>query len=112
LGGVLTVMQSPRFLLPVADKFLCEFDLYETFSRFYIVGHTNDKKSVRLLTIDRTASAGLHVSEHDSYYSLSELEDILANILTANKAHVRPHTRLEKMMSGFSWLTDLTGWFG
>lgn len=74
----------------VAEKEFChlhKFWLYETASRFYVVGGDVMERRFRLLKIDRTADNGhLSISEDDIVYGKIEMNKLLHTMDEGNKA--------------------------
>ncbi|KAF2031463.1 hypothetical protein EK21DRAFT_63010, partial [Setomelanomma holmii] len=69
------------------DKRLHKFSLYETSSRFYIVGTDIMEKQYRVLKIDRTAPPGhLNIFEDDNLYNRRGMHQLLNTIDEGNKA--------------------------
>jgi hypothetical protein len=64
-----------------------KFSLYETSSRFYLVGADNMDQQYRVLKIDRTAPPGhLNIFEDDIVYDKREMNQLLNAIDDGNKA--------------------------
>ncbi|KAF3163708.1 phosphatidylinositol-3,5-bisphosphate 5-phosphatase [Orbilia oligospora] len=65
-----------------------KFILYETSTRYYIVGSDSQDERYRMLKIDRTVDPGeLSIIEDDVVYSKDELTQLLAAIEDGNLAH-------------------------
>ena len=63
-----------------------KFSLYETVSRYYIVGGDISDKRFRILKIDRTADSGdLSIAEDDIIYTKIEMNQLLNAIDDGNK---------------------------
>lgn len=64
-----------------------KFSLYETASRFYLVGGNTLDRKFRILKIDRTADLGdLSIVEHDIVYTKKEMDQLLNTIDDGNKS--------------------------
>ena len=64
-----------------------KFTLYETASRYYLVGADVTDQAFRILKIDRTADSGeLSLADDDTIYSKSELHELLNAIDDGNRA--------------------------
>jgi hypothetical protein len=59
--------------------------VYETKTRFFIVGSNRHKTKFRLLKLDRTDLTELSVSEDPFFYSRKQIQDLLNMIDTGNK---------------------------
>ncbi|RDW80822.1 hypothetical protein BP5796_05520 [Coleophoma crateriformis] len=74
----------------VGDRGVCKmhkFSLYETSSRYYIVGADVMDRRFRILKIDRTADSGqLGIGEDDIVYNKEEMTNVLNTIEDGNKA--------------------------
>lgn len=69
-------------------KRMHKFSLYETHSRYYIIGSDIMDKQYRVLKIDRTAPPGvLNIFEDDILYNMREMNQLLLTIDDGNKAH-------------------------
>ncbi|KAI9330793.1 SacI homology domain-containing protein [Zopfochytrium polystomum] len=64
----------------------CKFTLYETKSRFYIIGFNKTQDCMRVLKIDRTTPYELNVTEDDVTYNKAEIRDLITMIENGNKA--------------------------
>lgn len=63
------------------------FSLYETSSRFYIVGGDILDQKFRILKVDRTVESGdLRIDEDESVYTKSEMNEILNTVDNGNKS--------------------------
>ncbi|KAF1942984.1 polyphosphoinositide phosphatase [Clathrospora elynae] len=68
-------------------KRMHKFSLYETSTRFYLVGADITDRQYRVLKIDRTAAPGhLSIFEDDIVYNRRELRQLLDTITDGNKA--------------------------
>ncbi|EMD69545.1 hypothetical protein COCSADRAFT_32245 [Bipolaris sorokiniana ND90Pr] len=68
-------------------KRMHKFSLYETSSRFYLIGADITDRQFRVLKIDRTAAPGhLNIFEDDIVYSRREMHQLLDTIADGNKA--------------------------
>ena len=64
-----------------------KFILYETASRYYLVGGDVMDQTFRILKIDRTADSGeLSLADDDTFYSKTELHELLNAIDDGNRA--------------------------
>lgn len=74
----------------VGEKGVCKlhkFSLYETASRYYLVGGDIVDKKFRILKIDRTAESGsLSVAEDDIVYTKKEMNQLLNAVDDGNKS--------------------------
>ncbi|PKA54060.1 Phosphoinositide phosphatase SAC3 [Apostasia shenzhenica] len=68
------------------DCYLQKFRLYETRSKFYMVGRDKDRTLWRVLTIDRLEPFDLNIREDSAMYSESECNDLLKRIHEGNKS--------------------------
>ncbi|KAF2428996.1 polyphosphoinositide phosphatase [Tothia fuscella] len=67
-------------------KTMSKFTLYETSTRFYLVGHDALDKRFRVLKIDRTAPPGhLNIFEDDIVYDKRRIDQLLNTIEEGNK---------------------------
>ncbi|XP_038990269.1 phosphoinositide phosphatase SAC2-like [Phoenix dactylifera] len=66
--------------------YLQKFGLYETVSKFYMVGRDKSRRLWRVLTIDRLEPCGLNISEDPTVYSEIECYDMLNRIHDGNKS--------------------------
>eukprot|EP00123_Amoebidium_parasiticum_P009413 comp19455_c1_seq1/m.22623 comp19455_c1_seq1/g.22623 ORF comp19455_c1_seq1/g.22623 comp19455_c1_seq1/m.22623 type:complete len:638 (-) comp19455_c1_seq1:1554-3467(-) len=73
--------------LPPVTTSIQRIVLYETKTRFYVVGSTQDDVKFRVMKIDRTAPTELIISDDKIEYSKSEVQDLLATIHEGNKAN-------------------------
>ncbi|KAL6160953.1 phosphatidylinositol-3 [Exserohilum turcicum] len=68
-------------------KRMHKFSLYETSTRFYLIGADITDKQFRVLKIDRTAAPGhLNIFEDDIVYNRREMHQLLDTIADGNKA--------------------------
>lgn len=74
----------------VGEEGVCQmhrFSLYETASRYYLVGGDVVDRKFRILKIDRTADSGdLSVTEDDIVYTKKEMNQLLNTVDDGNKA--------------------------
>ncbi|RDL40007.1 Uncharacterized protein BP5553_04347 [Venustampulla echinocandica] len=81
----------------VGDQGVCKmhkFSLYETTTRYYLVGTNIMDSRFRILKIDRTADAGsLSIAEDDIVYSKKEMSQLLNAIDDGNKGTGGLHLR-------------------
>lgn len=71
--------------LPPVTEVMQHLVLYETKSRFYVVGSNLSQSKFRMLKLDRTDCTGLSVAEDPTVYSKSELDAMLTMIDGGNK---------------------------
>ncbi|ORY37329.1 hypothetical protein LY90DRAFT_511260 [Neocallimastix californiae] len=64
---------------------LNKFSLYETKTRFYILGTNQNEEKYRVLKIDRTVPEELIITDDDVIYSKQEIVQLLAMIEDGNK---------------------------
>ena len=76
--------------LKVGEEGVCKmhrFSLYETASRYYLVGGDVVDRRFRILKIDRTADSGdLSIAEDDIVYTKKEMNQLLNTVDDGNKA--------------------------
>lgn len=66
---------------------LTGFRIYETATRYYIIGHTQDELQFSVLKIDRTLAEDKFVLEEDeTEYDKAEIEDMLAALEAGNSS--------------------------
>ncbi|KAI8918447.1 SacI homology domain-containing protein [Powellomyces hirtus] len=65
---------------------LNKFTLYETRTRFFIVGSNQSDERFRVLKIDRTDANELNVIDDEVVYSKAEIQELLSMIENGNKA--------------------------
>ena len=74
----------------VGEEGICQmhrFSLYETASRYYLVGGDVVDRKFRILKIDRTAESGdLSIAEDDIVYTKKEMNQLLNTVDDGNKA--------------------------
>ena len=74
----------------VGEEGICQmhrFSLYETASRYYLVGGDVVDRKFRILKIDRTADSGdLSIAEDDIVYTKKEMNQLLNTVDDGNKA--------------------------
>jgi len=59
--------------------------LYETKSKFYLVGSNNTQTSFRVLKIDRVDPKNLEVSDDNTVYTTKEIRELLTMIDVGNR---------------------------
>ncbi|KYQ90630.1 putative sac domain-containing inositol phosphatase [Tieghemostelium lacteum] len=74
-----------NYLLPNSIFTLQRFVLYETKTRFYLVGSNKIKNRFRLIKIDRTDENDVVISEDPTEYNKEQIQDLLTMIGNANK---------------------------
>ncbi|KAI9679257.1 MAG: phosphatidylinositol-3,5-bisphosphate 5-phosphatase [Caeruleum heppii] len=80
-----TAEEEPETAEPVCN--MHRFSLYETATRYYIVGANLSDNRFRVLKIDRTAESGdLSLAEDDIVYDKREMNEILNTIDDGNKS--------------------------
>ncbi|GAM26714.1 hypothetical protein SAMD00019534_098890 [Acytostelium subglobosum LB1] len=73
------------YIMPITAFSMQKFVLYETKSRFYLVGSNRTKNRFRLLKIDRTYEDRVVISEDPTEYNKVQLQELLTMIENANK---------------------------
>ncbi|GFP97623.1 phosphoinositide phosphatase sac4 [Phtheirospermum japonicum] len=76
---------SPSRLAP-PDGFMQKFRLYETRSKFYMVGRDKSRTFWKVLKIDRLELAELNIREDSTIYTERECSDLLRRIHEGNRA--------------------------
>jgi len=71
-----------------AVKTIQRIALYETKSRFYVVGSNNTQSSFRVLKIDRQDPKNLHISDDKTLYNNREIRDLLTMIDVGNRSKI------------------------
>ncbi|RZC85936.1 hypothetical protein C5167_026609 [Papaver somniferum] len=66
------------------NSFLMNFRLYETQSRFYMVGRNKSKTIWRIMKIDRSEPTELNIAEDSTTYSEAECFDLLTRLREGN----------------------------
>ena len=66
-------------------KFLQKFRLYETRSKFYLVGRDKSRTLWRVLKIDRLESTDLGIQEDPTSYTENECQELLWRIHEGNR---------------------------
>nr|XP_009391717.1 PREDICTED: phosphoinositide phosphatase SAC3 isoform X4 [Musa acuminata subsp. malaccensis] len=69
-----------------ANCYLQMFELYETHSKFYMIGRNQSKALWRVLKIDRSESSELNICEDSTTYSESECKELLNRVHEGNKS--------------------------
>ena len=87
---------SPVFYSP-AVKTIQRIALYETKSRFYVVGSNNTQSRFRVLKIDRQDPRRLNISDDTTVYNSREIRELLTMIDVGNRSKVG-----QKMGSGLT----------
>uniref|UniRef100_A0A0D9VQB8 SAC domain-containing protein n=1 Tax=Leersia perrieri TaxID=77586 RepID=A0A0D9VQB8_9ORYZ len=67
------------------DKFLQKFRLYETRSKFYLIGRDKTRTLWRVLKIDRMESTELEIEEDPTSYTENECQELLWRIHEGNR---------------------------
>ncbi|KAL3622790.1 hypothetical protein CASFOL_033398 [Castilleja foliolosa] len=73
-------------LSPPQEVFMQKFRLYETQSKFYLVGRDKSRTFWKVLKIDRSEPSELNIREDPTTYTERECSDILRRIHEGNKA--------------------------
>ena len=86
-----------------AVKTLQRIALYETKSRFYLVGSNNTQTSFRVLKIDRQDPKNLHISDDKTIYTNREIRNLLTMIDVGNRSKIgqKIGSGLTKTVSAF-----------
>lgn len=86
-----------------AVKTLQRIALYETKSRFYLVGSNNTQTSFRVLKIDRQDPRGLNISDDKTIYNNREIRNLLTMIDVGNRSKIgqKIGSGLTKTVSAF-----------
>jgi len=79
--------ESSGFFRP-AVKTIQRIALYETKSRFYVVGSNNTQSSFRVLKIDRLDPKNLNISDDKTLYNNREIRDLLTMIDVGNRSKI------------------------
>ncbi|EFA81303.1 Putative sac domain-containing inositol phosphatase 3 [Heterostelium album PN500] len=74
-----------NYVMPITSFSMQKFVLYETRSRFYLVGSNRTKSRFRLLKIDRTTEEDVVISEDPTEYNKQQLQELLTMIENANR---------------------------
>ncbi|KAG6513310.1 phosphoinositide phosphatase SAC3-like [Zingiber officinale] len=69
-----------------AGGYLQSFELYETQSKFYMIGRSKAKNFSRVLKIDRSEPSELNIDEDSTTYSEDECKELLNRIHEGNKS--------------------------
>ena len=80
-----------------AVKTIQRIALYETKSRFYVVGSNNVQSKFRVLKIDRMDPKRLNISDDPAVYNSKEIRDLLTMIDVGNRSKIG-----QKMGSGLT----------
>ncbi|XP_076064117.1 polyphosphoinositide phosphatase FIG4 [Oratosquilla oratoria] len=96
-----TKMSDLQFHLIIND--LQKMALYETKSRFYLIGSNNTQTKFRVLKIDRTEPYELVVTDDKVEYSEKQIKELLSMINEGNRTHMgqRHSTGLTRTVSAF-----------
>ncbi|KNA09861.1 hypothetical protein SOVF_149670 [Spinacia oleracea] len=81
--------EEPQLFYPSlssSQPFMQKFRLYETRSKFYMVGRDKSRTYCRVLTIDRSEPCELNIHEDPATYTESECNEILKRINEGNKS--------------------------
>ncbi|GFP82126.1 phosphoinositide phosphatase sac4 [Phtheirospermum japonicum] len=73
-------------LSPPQEVFMQKFRLYETRSKFYMVGRDKSRTFWKILKIDRSEPSELNIREDPTTYTERECSDLLRRIHEGNKA--------------------------
>ena len=93
----------PTAVFRPAVKTLQRIALYETKSRFYLVGSNNTQTSFRVLKIDRQDPKNLHISDDKTIYTNREIRNLLTMIDVGNRSKIgqKIGSGLTKTVSAF-----------
>ena len=93
----------PTAVFRPAVKTLQRIALYETKSRFYLVGSNNTQTSFRVLKIDRQDPKNLHISDDKTIYTNREIRTLLTMIDVGNRSKIgqKIGSGLTKTVSAF-----------
>lgn len=89
--------RSPPVFYSPAVKTIQRIALYETKSRFYVVGSNNTQSRFRVLKIDRQDPRRLNISDDTTVYNSREIRELLTMIDVGNRSKVG-----QKMGSGLT----------
>ncbi|XP_022862461.1 phosphoinositide phosphatase SAC4-like [Olea europaea var. sylvestris] len=79
------LLSPPPLISPPPDGFMQKFRLYETRSKFYMVGRDKNRTYWKVLKIDRTEPSELNVREDSTPYTEIECSDLLRRIHEGNR---------------------------
>eukprot|EP00250_Pteridium_aquilinum_P010248 c19243_g1_i1 orf=74-556(+) len=65
---------------------LQNFKLYQTQTRYYLIGRDKSHTQWRVLKIDRSEPAELHISEDPAVYTEQEIKDLLSTLDVGNQS--------------------------
>ncbi|XP_019196768.1 PREDICTED: phosphoinositide phosphatase SAC2-like isoform X2 [Ipomoea nil] len=71
---------------PPQEGFMEKFRLYETRSKFYMIGRNKSRTYWRVLKIDRTEPSELNIREDSTTYTAIECSDLLGRIHEGNRS--------------------------
>ena len=96
------IKMQPNLFSP-AVKTIQRIALYETKSRFYVVGSNNTQSKFRVLKIDRMDPRKLNISDDTTVYSNREIRDLLNMIDGGNRSKIgqRMGSGLTRTVSAF-----------
>ena len=83
------IKNHPNVFSP-AVKTIQRIALYETKSRFYVVGSNNTQSKFRVLKIDRMDPRKLNISDDTTVYTNREIRDLLNMIDGGNRSKIPP----------------------
>ena len=86
--GEMPKKQDNSEVFKPAVKTIQRIALYETKSRFYVVGSNNTQSSFRVLKIDRQDPKNLHISDDNTLYNNREIRDLLTMIDVGNRSKI------------------------
>ncbi|KAL2503377.1 Phosphoinositide phosphatase SAC4 [Forsythia ovata] len=79
-------VSPPYPLSPPPEGFMQKFRLYETRSKFYMVGRDKSRTYWKVLKIDRSEPSELNIREDSTTYTERECSDLLRRIHEGNRA--------------------------
>ncbi|KAJ8562435.1 hypothetical protein K7X08_011726 [Anisodus acutangulus] len=79
-------MEQQQDLSPIQQGFMQKFRLYQTQSKFYMIGRDKSRTYWRVLKIDRTEPSELNIREDSTTYTERECSDLLRRIHEGNKS--------------------------
>ncbi|MCD7462004.1 suppressor of actin mutation [Datura stramonium] len=71
---------------PIPEGFMQKFRLYQTLSKFYMIGRDKSRTYWRVLKIDRTEPSELNIREDSTTYTEHECSDLLRRIHEGNRS--------------------------
>ncbi|PHU11502.1 Phosphoinositide phosphatase SAC3 [Capsicum chinense] len=80
------LVSSPVPSSPISEGFMQKFRLYQTLSKFYLIGRDKSRAHWRVLKIDRTELSELNMREDLTTYTERECSDLLRRIHEGNRS--------------------------